>query len=145
MNKTLKVVLVNKSILSNGVRGPEYTPMTMSVEQMIQDMKLGKPTPKFAYAANISKIVTLEELEAMVEPILSADNQAALEEINKEEELVNTDEVIDELKPEDIVITEPGASAEELVNTDEVIEPAAEEEKEPIEETGSNKYQKRKK
>lgn len=84
MNKTLKIVLLNKTILSNGVVGPEYTPMTMTVEELIQNLKVIKPTPRIAYAQHISKEITLEALEAMVkDDLVSADTAAAILEAEK--------------------------------------------------------------
>ena len=104
MDKTLKVVLLNKTTLPNGVTGPEYTPMTITVLEMIQSIKSITPTPKFAYASNIVKTITLDELEKMITPFETADHAAAIKGLEEEKK----DEVIvDEFPEEGDVIAEP--------------------------------------
>lgn len=129
MNKTLKVVLINKAILSNGVIGPEYTPMTMPVEQIIQDIQLGKPTPKFAYADHISRIVTLEELEKMVTPLNTADREAALIEEKAPEK---APEVIVEpvVVTEPVIVDAPVETPEEEIKDEDLVPEETPEEKE---------------
>ena len=104
MDKTLKVVLLNKTTLPNGVTGPEYTPMTIAVLDMIQSIKSITPTPKFAYASNIIKAITLDELEKMITPFETADHAAAIKVLEEEKK----DEVIVDKAPEaEVIITEP--------------------------------------
>ena len=104
MDKTLKVVLLNKTTLPNGVTGPEYTPMTIAVLEMIQSIKSITPTPKFAYASNIIKAITLDELEKMITPFETADHAAAVKALEEEKK----DEVIVDKAPEaEVIITEP--------------------------------------
>ena len=104
MDKTLKVVLLNKTTLPNGVTGPEYTPMTIAVLEMIQSIKSITPTPKFAYASNIIKAITLDELEKMITPFETADHAAAIKVLEEEKK----DEVILDKVPEaEVIITEP--------------------------------------
>ena len=104
MDKTLKVVLLNKTTLPNGVTGPEYTPMTIAVLEMIQSIKSITPTPKFAYASNIIKAITLDELEKMITPFETADHAAAIKVLEEEKK----DEVIVDKAPEaEVIIIEP--------------------------------------
>ena len=125
MDKTLKVVLLNKTTLPNGVTGPEYTPMTIAVLEIIQSIKSITPTPKFAYASNIIKAITLDELEKMITPFETADHAAAIKVLEEEKK----DEVIVDKAPEaEVIITEPvntelevPALTPEPVNTEEGI------------------------
>ena len=143
MNKTLKIVLLNKTVLSNGVVGPEYTPMTMTVEELIQNLKVIKPTPRVAYAQNIAKEITLEALEAMVkDDLISADSAAAILEAEKIKEQNDLSEkkievpapvvVADDVTPVDgpIFAEEENADTvadgaevtDEIISGDEVVE-----------------------
>lgn len=104
MDKTLKVVLLNKTTLPNGVTGPEYTPMTIAVLEIIQSIKSITPTPKFAYASNIIKAITLDELEKMITPFETADHAAAIKVLEEEKK----EEIIVDKAPEaEVIITEP--------------------------------------
>lgn len=116
MDKTLKVVLLNKTTLPNGVTGPEYTPMTIAVLEMIQSIKSITPTPKFAYAANLTKVITLDELEKMIVPFETADHAAAIKE---------TEENKEDIPPVEPVLTE-GATEEDIPPVEPVV-PAIEE------------------
>lgn len=104
MDKTLKVVLLNKTTLPNGVTGPEYTPMTIAVLEMIQSIKSITPTPKFAYASNIIKTISLDELEKMITPFETADHAAAIKVLEEEKK---DDVIVDKAPEAEVIITEP--------------------------------------
>jgi hypothetical protein len=58
-------VLVNKTILTDGRKGPDFTPFKAEVSELIKEIEVTKPTPVFKHANNLTRVISVEELKAM--------------------------------------------------------------------------------
>lgn len=64
--KELRVVLGNKTILTTGRKGPDFTPFKETPANLLKEMTNAKPTPVFKYADNLGRAITVEELKTML-------------------------------------------------------------------------------
>lgn len=89
----LKVILLNKTVLTDGRKGPILTPISMDIESIISELDETVPTPRFRVG---NKILTKEFLTEL----------ASTHSVAKEafEEKVKVEEPITHIVAEDTVI-----------------------------------------
>lgn len=117
--KELRVVLGNKTILTTGRKGPDFTPFKETPANLLKEMTNAKPTPVFKYADNLGRAITVEELKTM----LKITDAQPKKEIKIEEPKVPTTPINTDLTDED------GRTGE--VVTDPIENPEGEETGEP--------------
>ena len=64
--KEVRVVLANKTVLTTGRKGPDFSPFKETPANLIKELTHTKPAPVFKYADNLNRAITLEELQTML-------------------------------------------------------------------------------
>lgn len=64
--KEVRVVLANKTVLTTGRKGPDFSPFKETPANLIKELTHTKPAPIFKYADNLNRAITLEELQTML-------------------------------------------------------------------------------
>ena len=59
--RLVKVVLSNRTTLLNGFKGPDFSIISLTPEDLLKNIDEVKPTPIFKYASNIVRAITRDE------------------------------------------------------------------------------------
>lgn len=60
--RLVKVVLSNRTSLLNGFKGPDFSIISLTPEDLLKNIDEVKPTPIFKYASNIVRAITRDEV-----------------------------------------------------------------------------------
>ena len=60
--RLVKVVLSNRTTLLNGFKGPDFSIISLTPEDLLKNIDEVKPTPIFKYASNIVRAITRDEV-----------------------------------------------------------------------------------
>lgn len=60
--RLVKVVLSNRTSLLNGFKGPDFSIISLTPEDLLKNIDEVKPTPVFKYASNIVRAITRDEV-----------------------------------------------------------------------------------
>ena len=73
--RLVKVVLSNRTTLLNGFKGPDFSIISLTPEDLLKNIDEVKPTPIFKYASNIVRAITRDEVLGL----LKLENEAVVE------------------------------------------------------------------
>lgn len=76
--RLVKVILSNRTTLLNGFKGPDFSAISLTPEEILKNIDEVKPTPIFKYASNIVRAITRDEVLGLLK--LTAEVSEVVEE-----------------------------------------------------------------